>query len=552
MPSLRSTFPLLFAIVATAQAQTPVWQTPPKLVVGIVVDQMRVDYIYRYWDNFGPGGFRRLATGGAFLRDAHFDYTPTETGPGHASVYTGTTPSRHGVVANEMVDRISGSRFYCMVAVDSVRGVGLDSVAGRKSPAVLLSTTLADELERRFDGKSKTIGIAFKDRSAILPIGRTGDAAYWFASGAEGGFGTSSWYMDELPDWLQRFNGEGLANAYLGRTWDLLLPRERYHTPQPDQNDFEAPIPGATSATLPVDLRAIRSKTGSTSVLAYTPWGNTLTTDLALAAISSEELGADAATDLLAVSYSSTDMLGHKMGIRALELEDMYLRLDQDLTRLLNELDQRVGANNYLVFLTADHAAGDVPAYLQAEHGSAGFVDIAALQRRLSAALTKRFGTGAWVRAIANDQVFLDEALIAARKLDLETVERAAADFLLTEPLSAEALTASDLKRTTYTDGLRRAMQRGFMPQRSGHVLFAHRPGYAEHYTEGVDKGTTHGSGWNYDTHVPILFFGQGIRPGSVVRRTSITDIVPTIAMIIGMSPPDASSGTVVTEALVR
>lgn len=546
---LIATFALL---VLPTIAQKPTWSEPPKLVVGIVVDQMRTDYIYRYWDNFGPGGFKRLATGGAFLRDAHFDHTPTETGPGHATVYTGTIPARHGVVANEMIDRVTGERVYCMTAADSVQAVGMDSLAGRKSPAVLLASTLADELERRFDGRSKTIGIAFKDRSAILPIGRTGDAAYWFASGPGGGFGTSTWYMDVLPEWLGRFNGEGLANAYLGRTWDLLLPREKYHTPLQDQNDFEAPVPGTNVATLPLDLRAIRNKTGSTSVLAYTPWGNTLTTDLALAAISGEELGTDAATDLLAVSYSSTDLLAHKMGIRALEVEDMYLRLDEDIARLLNELDQRVGANNYLVFLTGDHAAGDVPAYLRAEHGSAGYVDVPGLQRRLSAALTKRFGTGAWVRTIANDQVFLDEALISARKLDLPVVERAAADHLLTEPLIAEALTAADLVSTSYDEGLRRSMQRGFMPQRSGHVLFAHRPGYAEHYTEGVEKGTTHGSGWNYDTHVPILFYGQGIRPGGVLRRTSITDIAPTIAMIIGMSPPDASSGVVVTEALLR
>ncbi|HRD51531.1 MAG TPA: alkaline phosphatase family protein [Flavobacteriales bacterium] len=547
----------LFTIAAsfaglTLHAQGPAYQHPPKLVVGIVVDQMRTDYIYRYWDNFGEGGFKRLCTKGAFLRDAHFDYTPTETGPGHASVYTGTSPARHGVVANEMFVRATGGKDYCASAHDSIVGVGLSDELGRRSPRNLLATTMADELERRFDGKAKTIGIAMKDRGAILPIGRTGDAAFWFGGGADGAFGTSTWYMKELPDWLQRFNGERLANGYLGRTWDLLLPRERYSMALPDDNPYEHPLSGAASATLPIDLHALFKASGSTGLITQTPWGNTLTTDLALAAIAGEQLGLDGITDLLAVSYSSPDILGHRMGPRALELEDMYLRLDLDIARLLEELDRRVGQGEYMVFLTADHAAVDVPSYLASLRGSAGYPDMQAMERGLQAALAKRFGPGKWVRTITNEQVFLNDSLIAAKKLDAERVQRAAADHLLTDPLIAEAVTASDLVRFEYTDGLRRLLQRGYMPQRSGDVLFAYRPGYFEGYGAVPTKGTTHGSGWNYDTHVPILFYGHGIRPGNVLRRTSITDIVPTLCMIVGMTMPNASTGHLVTEALVR
>ena len=533
-------------------AQAPAYQQPPKLVVGIVVDQMRTDYIYRYWDNFGEGGFRRLATGGAFLRDAHFDYIPTETGPGHASVYTGTVPGRHGIVANDRFVRSTGTTDYCASAADTVRGVGMDDAIGRRSPRNLFATTIADEIERRFDGRSRTIGIAFKDRGAILPIGRTGDAAYWFAGGTDGAFGTSTWYMRELPDWVQRFNGERLASAYLGRTWDLLLPRDRYHAPLPDDNPYEIPLSGAASPTLPLDLQALHKASGSTGILAYTPWGNTLTTDFALAAIEGEQLGADAVTDLLALSYSSPDILGHRMGPRALEVEDMYLRLDQDIARLLDELDRRVGKGAYTVFLTADHAGVDVPAYLQSLKGSAGYPDVAALERDLNAELVRRFGPGKWVRRMINEQVFLNDSLISARKLDAERVQRAAADHLLRDPLIAEALTAADLARFSYPDGIRRLLQRGFMPQRSGDVLYAYRPGFFEPYGSAPSKGTTHGSGWNYDTHAPIILYGQGIRPGNVLRRTSITDIVPTISMIVGMTLPDACSGTVIPEALIR
>ncbi len=538
--------------MACGFAQVPAFQTPPKLVVGIVVDQMRTDYIYRYWDNFGEGGFKRLCTNGAFLRDAHFDHVPTETGPGHASVFTGTVPSRHGVVANDMYVRATGKTLYCAAGPDTILGVGIDSVAGRKSPMNLLATTIADELERRFDGRSRTIGIAFKDRGAILPIGRTGDAAYWFGGGADGAFGTSTWYMRELPSWVQRFNGERLAASYLGRTWDPLLPRDRYHTPLPDDNPYEIPLTGAATPTLPIDLKALHKTSGSTGIIAYTPWGNTLTTDFALAAIEAEQLGADKVTDLLALSYSSPDILGHRVGPRAIELEDMYLRLDQDIARLLEELDKRVGPDAYTVFLTADHAALDVPAYLASLKGSAGYPDAAAMERGLNAELARRFGPGKWVRAMINEQVFLNDSLIRTKKLDAERVQRAAADFLLTDPLVAEALTASDLSRFAYTEGLRRSLQRGFMAHRSGDVLFAYRPGFFEGYGPAPTKGTTHGSGWNYDTHVPILLFGQGIRPGNVLRRSSITDIVPTISMIVGLTMPDACTGSVITEALLR
>ncbi|MFN3874805.1 MAG: alkaline phosphatase family protein, partial [Flavobacteriales bacterium] len=411
---------LACAPLAGTVAQPPSYQQPPKLIVGIVVDQMRTDYIYRYWDNFGQGGFKRLCTGGAFLRDAHFDYTPTETGPGHASVYTGTTPARHGIVANEMRLRATGATNYCASAHDSIRGVGMPDDIGRRSPRNLLATTLADELERRFDGKARTIGIALKDRGAILPIGRTGDAAFWFAGGPDGAFGTSTWYMRELPEWLQRFNGERLASSYLGRTWDPLLPRERYHQALPDENPFEIPISGAASATLPLDLKALLKASGSTSVIAQTPWGNTLATDLALAAIEGEGLGADDITDLLAISYSSPDLLGHRMGPRALEIEDMYLRLDLELARLLDELDARVGPGRYTVFLTADHAAVDVPSYLASLRGSAGYPDVKALEGALNAALAKRFGPGRWVRALANEQVFLKVTVAEVKRSALK------------------------------------------------------------------------------------------------------------------------------------
>lgn len=547
---IRSITALFLLLGFTGLAQEATWKATPRLVVGIVVDQMRVDYIYRYWDNFGEGGFKRLVNEGSFQRNAHFDYAPTHTGPGHASIYTGATPAHHGIVANDMFIRTTGTGLYC-VQDDAVAGVGGTGIKGQRSPANLLSTTLADELERRYERRSKTIGVAMKDRGAILPIGRTGDAAFWFFEGPEGHFATSTWYMQELPKWLNDFNAKGLARTYLTGTWDLLLPRERYHHVLPDGNPYEEPVPGATNATLPLDLAPLyAANSNNTAVLRWLPGSNTITTDLALAALKGEDLGKDEVPDLLAISYGAPDELGHNMGPRALEIEDMYLRLDRELERLFKALDADVGKGQYTVFLTADHGAVDVPEYLKDLKGSAGYVDMAALVSGVESALAVRFGPGKWVRKRIKEQLFLNDSLIAANHLDAAVVQRVAAEALLREPAIAEALTAADLVRTTYAEDLKRTIQRGFLPMRSGDVCFALRPSYLAGWPNMLKQGTEHGSAWNYDTHVPVIFMGQGIRPGEVYRRTSITDIAPTVAMIVGCALPDASMGDPVPETL--
>jgi arylsulfatase A-like enzyme len=357
--------------------------------------------------------------------------------------------------------------------------------------------------------------------------------------------------MDALPQWLQDFNAQGLAAKYLNTTWDLLLPRERYHQVLPDDNPYEEPLLGATAPALPQDLAALFEAGGrNTALLRWTPGSNTITTDLALAALKGEELGTDAIPDLLAISYGAPDELGHEMGPRALEVEDMYLRLDRELARLFQALDEQVGKGRYTVFLTADHAAADVPEYLKDLKGSAGYVDMQGLINTTETALAARFGPGKWVRRRVKEQFFLNDSLIAARGLDPAVVQRAAADALMQDPLIAEALTATELKLGVYPTGAKSMLQRGFMAQRSGDVCFALRPGYLAGGQGIAKKGTEHGSPWNYDTHVPLLFMGHGIRPGEVRRRVSITDIAPTISMLVGMTMPDACTGAVLTEVL--
>lgn len=524
----------------------PGWAMPPALVVGIVVDQMRTDHIYRYWENFGNGGFRRLITGGAFLRNAHYTYVPTVTGPGHASIYTGSVPAHHGIVANERYDRGSGRMVYC-VNDTTVKGVG--HAAAQASPRQLFATTLADEIERRTDRRGRTIGVALKDRSSVLPIGRTGDAAYWF-SGSTGGFVTSSWYMDEQPRWVQEFNGRKLTERYLQQRWEPLLPLDRYHQVLPDANTYEQPLAPGGGNAFPYDLNALSKGPAGLGLIASTPWGNTITTDMALAALEGEQLGADEATDLLAISYSSTDILGHKMGLRALEMEDMYIRLDQEIARLLDALDNTVGEGRYTLFLTADHGAVDVPQYLKDLKGSAGYV----APEELIAPLRER-GSGADpILFIGDGQVFLrrqpaqaDTPPATATSMDIRLV----LDALMAHPAVHSAY-AAEPERTMCraADEQQELCMNGFMPQRCGDVLYTLKPGYFEAEGSYLGKGTTHGSGWTYDTHVPVLFYGKGIAQVEVVRRTSVADIVPTITMVVGCALPDAAVGDAVPEIL--
>lgn len=535
---------LLIGIPAHAQQAAPpapAWAQPPRLVVGIVVDQMRVDYLYRFWDNFGDGGFKRLVNGGSFQRDAHYTYMPTVTGPGHASVYTGTTPSRHGIVANERYDRATRRTIYC-VADTSVRGVGTASAAARRSPAQLMAGTLADELELRFDGRARTVGVALKDRSAILPIGRSGDAAYWFVGGNEGRAVTSTWYRKDLPAWLTTFNDLGLAELYLRRTWAPLLPVERYHQLLPDDNPYEIPLARGLRPTLPVNLDSLRKAGAPLDLLTYTPWGNTWTTDLALAALDGEGLGQDATTDLLAVSYSSPDILGHRVGPRALEEEDLYVRLDRELERLLNELDKRVGDGRYTVFLTADHGVVDVPQLLKDRRMNAGYVDVQGLADAVMHDMPAQVSGGTlWLDTIMDGQVFLRAGENEARRF---------AERLQQEPGIAVAISAAQLGNGTRKDGLHALLANGLMPQRCGDVLYALAPGLIEREAGLDGRGTTHGSGWSYDTQVPVILYGQGVHAGEVLRRTSITDIVPTVCAIVGMTLPDAADGHVVPEVV--
>lgn len=514
----------------------------PKLVVGIIVDQMRQEYLLRFYDKFGEGGFKRLMKQGFMARNAHYNYIPTYTGPGHASVYTGATPAMHGIIANDWYSRELKRYVYC--AEDTtVTAVGGSESSGQISPRNLMSTTITDQLKMATQGRAKVIGVSIKDRGSALPAGHRADGAYWFDS-KTGEMMTSTFYVNELPDWVNAFNAQKLPAQYLGQTWSTLLPIEQYTASMEDDNDYEVVFPKKEAPVFPYDLKKLNEGATNFGLLSVTPFGNSLVLDFAKAALEAEQMGQDGTTDFLAVSFSSTDYVGHSFGAQSVELEDTYLRLDRELSGFLNLLDEQVGENEYLLFLTADHAVVDVPKLLVDANLPGGYLEVSKIAKVIAQDMKSTFGEGEWIEN-ANSEIVLDHELIKKEGKDLREMQRYVAEQLLAHQGIKETFTAADMRENEYTRGQRRLLQMGYNFQRSGDVLYATEPGYLN---SGRSRGTSHGTGYNYDTHVPMLFYGWGIKPGSTVAYQSITNIAPTLSMLLNIMLPDGATGQPVEE----
>ncbi len=516
----------------------------PRLVVGIVVDQMRFDYLSRFWNHYGDGGFKRMVGEGFLARNHHFNYAPTSTGPGHASVYTGTTPAVHGIIGNDWYDKVSGEEVYC-AGDASVASVGSLLDEGKNSPHRMLVTTITDQLRLHYQMRSKVIAVALKDRGAVLPGGHTANAAYWFEGGKSGRWISSTYYMESLPGWVNDFNASGAAAKYR-KDWEPLGDINTYLESGPDNVPYEGLIDGEAAPVFPHKLPELWESNGHYGLLRITPFGNSLTTDFAIEALDAEDLGADAITDFLAISYSSTDYVGHFFGVNSKEIQDTYLRLDADLERLLKQLDRKVGKGMYTVFLTADHGAVDVPAYLEDSGIPAGYLDMGGLRKDLDDFLRYTYGTKDIVKNFSNSQLFLDHELLTSLELDLGEVQGRLAEELLGYPGVERVYTAKQMQDGTYSDGLGMILQNGYNPRRSGDVLLVTRSQFASYSR----TGSTHGSPHIYDTHVPLILYGKGIRPGSLHRRTVIPDVAPTLAALLGISFPSGTTGQPIPEAL--
>lgn len=519
----------------------------PRLVVGIVIDQMRWDYIYRYYNRYGEGGFKRLLREGASCENTMLAHIPSYTAVGHSCIYTGSVPAIDGISSNDMVDQKTGKTFYCTFD-DKVKSVGTTSEDGMESPHNLWVTTIGDELRLATNFHSKVVGVSLKDRASILPAGKSANAAYWLDS-KTGHFITSTYYMDKLPQWVVNFNKKELAKEYLSKPWVTLYNINTYEQSCKDDNPFERPFFSGGRPTFPIDLPRLL-KERQYNAIKTVPMGNTLTFDMAEATIEGEKLGTSDYTDFLAISCSATDYVGHQFGVNAIETEDTYLRLDKDLGNFINYLDEKIGKGNYTLFLSADHAAAHNYNFLKAHKINAGAFDIKEDYAKIDSVLTNRYGVKGLVRGLDNYQLNLDYDKINAAHIDKEELKQVAINYVKTLEGVLSVVDMTKVSSTTLPAEMKMLLNNSYNSSRSGEIQILVKPGYFEVWSPEESMGTSHGVWAPYDLHIPLLFMGWGVRQGQLNRTVHMTDIAPTLASLLHIQMPNGCVGHAIPEIL--
>ena len=508
----------------------------PKLVVGLVVDQMRWDYLYRYYNRYSNGGFKRLINEGFSVENTFIPYTPTYTACGHTCIYTGSVPAVHGIIGNDWYDPETKKSVYC-TEDSSVSTVGsTPSSEGNMSPKNMLTTTITDELRLATNFKGKVIGISLKDRGSILPAGHAANAAYWY-QGSTGNWITSTYYMKEVPTWIADYNKLKLANKFYAKNWETLYPINTYVNSTKDENAYEG-----KSSTFPHQLTQNVDK--NFDAIRSTPYGNTITLDLAKLAILSEDLGQDNITDFLAVSCSSTDYVGHAYGPNSVEAEDTYLRLDKDFEEFFNYLDKKVGKGNYTVFLTADHGAAHVPGFMQENKLPSGVVSDRDIADKLNAYLNDKFKVNNVVLRSMNNQIIFDHDKTDKGDVSFDVIKSASVEFLKRLDGFQNAVDIAKISQATIQEIQKKMITNGYNARRSGDIYYVLQP----NWFNGSSTGTTHGN-WNpYDSHIPLVFMGWGIKSGASNKTHYMTDIAPTLAALLHIQMPNGNVGEPITE----
>ncbi len=523
---------------------------PPKLVVLLVVDQFRYDFLERFADLFSAGGFRRLMKDGALFTNANYEYLPTYTAPGHAAIATGSVPAYNGIVGNLWFDR-EANKMRVMVSDDNARlvtGKGVRETPGSFSPRILIGTTISDQLRLANSFQSKVVSLSFKDRSAILSGGQRPNSVYWF-SASTGEFVTSDYYTKELPAWVKQFNDKQKPDQYFGAKWERSLPAEAYARAQTTNLALQR---SSVGNQFPYTVTGGETAPGARfyDAFQFTPFGSEHLANFAKAAIENEELGKDNYPDLLSVSFSSPDLTGHAFGPDSQEVLDVYCRLDKTLADFLLYLDKKVGLANTLIAVSGDHGVCPVPEYLTQLGLDAARLSDKPIREAVNQALAERFNDDKLVQAFVNDQFYLDRKRMADKRLPVSEVERVVGEAALTIPGIVRYFTRTQiLDGRLPNDPIARRVAGGFHRQRSGDVWLITKP--FSFIAEGA-LATTHGSPYNYDTHVPIILFGAQVRRGRYHIECSPSDIAPTLAAMLGIEMPNLRTGRVLAEALVE
>ncbi len=514
----------------------------PKLMVGIVIDQMRWDYLYRYYNRYSEGGFKRFLNEGYSFENTIIPYAATVTAAGHTCIYTGSVPAIHGIVGNDWVERQTGEKMYCSQD-KTVQTIGSSSNAGQMSPRNMLANTIGDELRRATNKKSRVYGVALKDRGAILPAGHSANAAYWFDD-ATGNWISSSYYFNELPNWVSKFNSQKKPDAYMNNPWNLMYNINKYDQSTADEEPWEKHIENEATSSFPHKFSSIVGKDYNS--FRFSPFGNSFTFDFAKKLLESEKLGESGQTDMLCISLSSTDYLGHTFGPQSLELEDTYLRLDNDLLHFFEFLDTHFTDKDYTIFLSADHGAAYTPNFMKDSTTKllGGNIDIKSTSNEIETALYEKYKIQNLVKKYIEYQFYLDDAKIDSAKINKRDVEQTLVEVLYKKPEVMYAFAYSNFSNTILPEIFRQKMINGYYSKRSGDVQIILKP----QYTDGNGKGTDHGVAYSYDSHIPLLWYGKNIPKGKSNNEKYMTDIAPTIAAMLHIQMPSGSVGKVLEE----
>ena len=513
----------------------------PSLIIGIVVEQLKYDQIEKFRDKLGENGIKRFLNEGTYYRNASFEYMLTQSAPGHATISTGSKPSYHGITSDNWYLPLRNELIYCSNDIE-VNPVGGSFESGLHSPHNLEASTFSDELEMATNKKAKVFGIGIKENSAIFSAGHAADGAFWFDN-ATGTWMSSSYYMNELPAWVNEFNGMKFSESYLNKTWSLLRPPQYYVNCLADTNIYEAGFGGINY--FPYDLKKLRSKgvvgyRNDFYLLRETPFGNSLTTNFAIKLIENERLGKDEVTDYLSICYASTDYIGHRFGPSSVEMGDAILRLDDEIRDLLAYVIDSIGKKNVLIYFTSAHGISEVPSVLENNRIPAGyFMQNQALQL-LRSYLNAVYGEGNWVKGYSERQIYLNRTLIEDAQLSIEDVQKKVARFLVQFTGVSAAYPYSAFEANDFGNGNLKRIINSFNPQRSGDVIVILNPGWVE--KEG-DSITNHNSPYEYDSHVPLIWYGWSVNRAIVTRKVNMTDIAATLSSLCKIPYPNACSG---------
>jgi predicted AlkP superfamily pyrophosphatase or phosphodiesterase len=518
----------------------------PKLVVGIVVDQMRWDYLYRYYSKYSEGGFKRLLKQGFSCENTYINYLPSFTAVGHTCIFTGSVPSITGITGNDWIDQLTGGHVYC-TDDSTVQSVGVNfALDGKMSPRNLLVTTIADELRIATNYQSRVVGISLKDRAAILPAGHTANAAFWMDD-SSGNFISSTYYMKSLPENVENFNKQRKIEQFTNSEWNTLYPISTYIESDSDNKSYEGKLTGENFPVFPHNLKSAYAKNHGS--FRSTPFGNSLTLDFARTILDTYQLGQGTATDFLTINCASTDYVGHLFGPNSIEIEDTYLRLDLDLASFFSYLDQKIGKDQYIVFLTADHGAAQAVGYSQMNRIPADYFVNSNILTNLDQLIQQKLGYFRVIRSGSNYQINFDMEKINAYNADFEAIKKLVVDYLKKQPGVAYAVDIEKIQDAPIPEPIKTMIINGYNYKRSGQIQVVFQPGWLESYAK---TGTTHGT-WNpYDTHIPLVFMGWDIHSGASAARVNMTDIAPTLATLLHIQVPSGNIGMPIIDLLTR